>query len=308
MKGRTNCGASGGGASIKYISAAAVLKILAPIDATVQVSNGTISQILDDTYQTNIVDIYNIYNYYIKPSQFGVWDITIIFDDNSRITSVTVNETKEYKINSMLPDLYQHIQYIGPSTNGANTAERINTSIVPTNNTCISCHYLVLPGLDHSSYQWRSFFGVDGTDGESDSFKLQQYYATCTAQVGVNGSYTEWYNIGMDKGMHYVKIDLKREIGIVDNITKPLILDSLEFTNPIGIVRSQYTATTANVNYGYQKVQDFKIYEDDILIRYFIPCYRRSDNVIGMYELLTDEFYITAGTTGGFTKGPDLTF
>jgi len=108
--------------------------------------------------------------------------------------------------------------------------------------------------------------------------------------------------------MHYVKIDLKHGIGIVDNITKPLTLDSLEFTNPIGIVRPQYTATTADSNYGYQKVQDFKIYEDDILIRYFVPCYRRSDSVIGMYELLTDTFYITAGTTGGFTKGPDLTF
>ena len=307
MKGRTNCGFSSGG-NIKYIPACATLTILAPTDATVQVSNGTISQILDDTYKTNIVDIYNIYNYYIKPSQFGVWDITITFDDNSRITSVTVDETKEYKINSMLPDLYQHIQYIGPSTNGNDTAERINTSIVPTSNTCISCHYLVLPGVDHNSNKWRNFFGVDGTDGESDSFKLQQYYGTCTAQVGVNGSYTEISNIGFDAGMHYVKIDLKHEIGIVDDITKPLILDSLEFTSPIGIVRSQYDATSANSNYGYQKVQDFKIYEDDILIRYFVPCYRRSDSVIGMYELLTNEFYITAGTTGGFTKGPDLTF
>ena len=83
MKGRTNCGFSSGG-NIKYIPACATLTILAPTDATVQISNGTISQILDNTYKTNVVDLYNIYNYYIKPPQFGEWTITTIFDEISK--------------------------------------------------------------------------------------------------------------------------------------------------------------------------------------------------------------------------------
>lgn len=307
MKGRTNCGFSGGG-NVKYIPSCATLTILAPTDATVQVSKGSFSKQLDDTYKDKIVDIYNVYKYYIKPSEFGTWNVTIAFDGTSRSTSVEVQETKEYKINTILPAAYQHVQYIGESTNDKNTAERINTGIVPSSTIAMSCHYLVLPGIDYSTYPWRKLCGVNGTDGESNSFKIQQFYDVCTAQAGINGKYTELSTTGFDSGSHYVKLDLKHGIGINDDVTKTLRLDSLEFDTPIGIVRTQWSASEAYGQYGYAKTQDFKIYDDDVLIQYFIPCYRLSDNVIGMYELINEQFYVSAGTTGGFTKGPDLTF
>ena len=41
------------------------------------------------------------------------------------------------------------------------------------------------------------------------------------------------------------------------------------------------------------------------LIQYFIPCYRRSDNVIGFYDLVNDVFYTNAGS-GTFSKGPNV--
>lgn len=41
-------------------------------------------------------------------------------------------------------------------------------------------------------------------------------------------------------------------------------------------------------------------------MRNFIPCYRRSDNVIGLYDLVENKFYTNAGT-GNFLKGPDVT-
>ena len=36
-----------------------------------------------------------------------------------------------------------------------------------------------------------------------------------------------------------------------------------------------------------------------------VPCYRKSDNVIGAYDTVTDTFYTNAGT-GTFTKGNDV--
>ena len=41
------------------------------------------------------------------------------------------------------------------------------------------------------------------------------------------------------------------------------------------------------------------------LINYFIPCYRKSDNVMGMYDLVNRRFYQNAGTRT-FTKGKDV--
>jgi hypothetical protein len=49
-----------------------------------------------------------------------------------------------------------------------------------------------------------------------------------------------------------------------------------------------------------------KIYEGTELIRDFVPCYRKSDNVIGLYDLANNEFYTNNGT-GEFIKGADVT-
>lgn len=48
-----------------------------------------------------------------------------------------------------------------------------------------------------------------------------------------------------------------------------------------------------------------KIYDSWTLVRELIPCYRKSDSVIWMYDLVNDVFYINAGS-GNFIKGPDV--
>ena len=50
------------------------------------------------------------------------------------------------------------------------------------------------------------------------------------------------------------------------------------------------------------KCYSMKFYDDDILMRDFIPCYRKSDNVVGMYDLVEDKFHTNQGT-GEFLKG-----
>lgn len=41
------------------------------------------------------------------------------------------------------------------------------------------------------------------------------------------------------------------------------------------------------------------------IVRNLIPCYRKSDNVIGMYDLANNVFYTNSGS-GSFTKGPNI--
>jgi hypothetical protein len=54
-----------------------------------------------------------------------------------------------------------------------------------------------------------------------------------------------------------------------------------------------------------RKLGAFKIWDNGILIRNYIPCYRKSDNVIGLYDLVNNVFYTNAGT-GTFLKGADV--
>lgn len=48
-------------------------------------------------------------------------------------------------------------------------------------------------------------------------------------------------------------------------------------------------------------VSYLKIYENNVLIRDMVPVYRKSDNVIGMYDILNDVFY-TNKWSGTFSK------
>lgn len=52
----------------------------------------------------------------------------------------------------------------------------------------------------------------------------------------------------------------------------------------------------------YVQIRNFKITRNSEIIRQFIPCYRKSDNVIGMYEIIENKFYTNQGT-GTFLKG-----
>lgn len=44
------------------------------------------------------------------------------------------------------------------------------------------------------------------------------------------------------------------------------------------------------------KLYGCKIYEDEILVRDLIPCYRKADNEIGMYDMVEGIFYTNSGT------------
>lgn len=48
-----------------------------------------------------------------------------------------------------------------------------------------------------------------------------------------------------------------------------------------------------------------RISQENEVMREYIPCYRKSDGVIGLYEKFTGEFLINQGT-GAFTKGQDI--
>jgi len=54
--------------------------------------------------------------------------------------------------------------------------------------------------------------------------------------------------------------------------------------------------------YSSIKLFTLKIYNDNELVRNFIPCYRNSDNEVGLYDIVNDVFYTNQGT-GAFTYG-----
>ena len=57
------------------------------------------------------------------------------------------------------------------------------------------------------------------------------------------------------------------------------------------------------INKGRVKIYKFKLKEDDSDVGNYVPARRNSDNVVGMYDTVTGQFYTNAGS-GNFEAGP----
>lgn len=65
------------------------------------------------------------------------------------------------------------------------------------------------------------------------------------------------------------------------------------------------TNGVASFSSGALRLYYAKIWNDNILVRDFIPCYRKSDNAAGLYDLVNGEFYTNKGT-GEFILGGEV--
>lgn len=80
------------------------------------------------------------------------------------------------------------------------------------------------------------------------------------------------------------------------------------------IVVSGISTYTTNMNieifrgfnrYGAYQLKRFIIYENDDIVSDLIPCYRKSDSVVCLYDNVTKSFLLNQGT-GSFIAGPEV--
>ena len=64
-----------------------------------------------------------------------------------------------------------------------------------------------------------------------------------------------------------------------------------------------YTQSQYQVFIG--KIKEFNITNNNITKLDLVPCYRKSDNEIGLYDLVNNQFYTNQGS-GTFLKGADV--
>lgn len=71
---------------------------------------------------------------------------------------------------------------------------------------------------------------------------------------------------------------------------------------------SLHLFSSSNLGTAYQfctiKLYACQIYDNDILVRDYVPCYQISSGTIGLYDLVNGVFYTNAGS-GSFTIGAD---
>lgn len=189
-----------------------------------------------------------------------------------------------------IPKDYKQVQYI--ETTGT---QFIDTGIFPTTTTRweLDMQYTVVPS---SKAFYNGLY-----NGSNCRFDIA--YAT-------NGNFR--LNIGNQSAFDPRKGDLSRHVFALDIPRKRVEIDeeiykcSFNFTNATrgGIkIGNRYDES---ISYPCsEKIYVSKIYSNDIFEQYLIPCYRVSDHVVGMYDLIGKKFYENSGT-GTFLYGPEV--
>ena len=153
---------------------------------------------------------------------------------------------------------------------------------------------------------WEDYFGCGTTDSSSDGFQFRRYqdYSTILSSMGVYttgpyGSYQYSYsagtllkNVKLSDGVLYVNGSITSATGISTTKGTPT-LPLYIFCRLLGSSSDRYSKI---------RFSKFEIIKNNIHVRDFVPAQRKSDNVIGLYDLVNDVFYTNQGT-GTFNAG-----
>lgn len=213
----------------------------------------------------------------------------------------------------VLPTEYQEVEYIATAgSQASNYAAYINTGVNPNANTKIDIDFAMVTAYS-KNWTWMPIFGSrDNTYNDKSTYFALYVYGKVNA---TSGTVTENY-AGADPGSSstvYVnfgqRYNIKNNGGsfYLDDVYLPAISTTnvlVQSNQPIYLFDCNNLGSPQNRQHR-TKIFKCKIYNGDTLIRDFVPCYKKSNNVIGFYDLVGSTFYTNSGT-GYMERGSDV--
>lgn len=191
---------------------------------------------------------------------------------------------------SDLPDEYVRVEYIQ-----SNGTQYIDTGFKPNNNTRIIIDMQCTSATTTSHV----YFG-SRTAQSSNSF--------CFWGYGANAPRSDY---GSTAHQTFTGSESTNRL-IIDKNKNVITYGTNQLTHATNTFQGAYnvylfclnTAGTANA-FSSMKVFNCKIYDNNVLIRDFIPCRNRTSGVVGLYDLINGTFYTNKGTST-FAIGADI--
>ena len=199
-----------------------------------------------------------------------------------------------------LPDEYQEVEYIESNKNG----EYIDTGFIGNMGVCVETKFNLLSVNGNPA--------IIGSRVGSNRFSFPVYYQGFDLAIAGDASIGTWnlqetYTASIVTNNNGSRMDI---YGDNDYHVYKTVSSKVNNNLPLYIFRYNRDGNPDTINSSALRLYYLKIYDggisDNLMVRYFIPCYRKSDNEIGMYDILSQTFYTNQGT-GTFTKGDDVT-
>ena len=227
--------------------------------------------------------------------EYGTWVLTAGSGTKTRTILVRIDAAEEFEAEVVyhLPSAYQEVQYLESTGNqwfdsgiigryGLSTKAKVQ-QIEGGNGTLLACR--------------------NGTDG-----RVYLGYRTYneTINIGYKREITSssQYLLGEVYECEYEICDEKATVKLNGSV----IIDT--FIEPFSSDISMYVFANNSTTMTFSaplRCYYLKVFENQVLIRDFIPCYRKSDHKPGMYDIVNAVFYVNQGTGADFSVGGDIT-
>ena len=196
----------------------------------------------------------------------------------------------------MLPSNYVRVDYIESSKQ-----QYIDTLFKPNNNTSIDITFQYL-SFDSGT---KFIYGANNGGWSSLSYGLATYsgsqgfyaYANSDESIGENAVANTRYRFNR----------IKNNITVYKNgtQTRTKTLSSSSFQCPYNLILFGVHWGSSVERFSNIRLYNCKIYDNDTLVRDFVPAKNTDTNELGLYDLVNDVFYTNQGT-GTFAYGHEM--
>lgn len=219
---------------------------------------------------------------------FWNWNYTVyaktVSNDTIFAWTSAINRIIIWWPTARLPSTYQEVEYIQSSW-----TQRIDSWVVGKNTTKVEIQ--VSSVTQSGSYQliWADY------NRQNRSYNIWvSWWCFWT------WSWTDWTISWLNNGNKHTVIYSKNWY-YLDWTLKWTPSYSSSFSTPVNLSIFSWNRNWSPQEYGIFKLYYLKIWDWTTLVRNFVPCYRKSDNVIWLYDLVNSQFYTNAGSWT-FTK------
>lgn len=195
----------------------------------------------------------------------------------------------------VLPSAFQEIEYIQGRI--CNNPAYIDTLYIPTVNTKLRVKF----SPDNNNRN--GFFGA-----RNDPYRFYCVTFSSGSQVSCGMTVNTWPStrLALSYGIIYDATIQNEQSNINGTVISTPSISASQWSDTLGTIQlwslSSFATLAPNATAKYYLCQ---IWENDVLVRDFVPCYRKSDNEVGMYDVVGMRFYTNAGV-GSLIAGPDV--
>lgn len=190
---------------------------------------------------------------------------------------------------------YAKVEYI---SSDQDRSQYIDTGVAATNTTGVSLQAKLNVNLINQVLIGALEPGVG---------RFQPYYYSgdraLVSAINLAGTSLTLSSSGHEE-IHLIEYNVNNRSVLFDGISKGNVENIGSTSKTIYLFCRNYNTTGDERLYSNARIYSCKLYDNSILVRDFVPCYRKSNGEIGLYDTVNGVFYTNKGT-GVFLKGAD---